>query len=183
MNLGKRQRTDDSSEDEDIEDTQKKMKADYSDETKRKNADKDKKVQATIDSLKTKHGVTAFTPMQYRLWAEMYHGGVHPGLDTPPTTTMFVRAGGGTTKKTGHTSNIGEVVSQAITQLTSALSPKTTLPSAGGSAGSPPKVIENRSKCYKQLSDLKNLHESGVLSEEEYCAERSVIVEMLKKLV
>ena len=49
-----------------------------------------KKVQATIDSLKTKHGVTAFTSMQYRLWAEMYHGGVHPGLDTPPTMSMFV---------------------------------------------------------------------------------------------
>lgn len=141
VNLGKRQKTGDSSEDEEIEDTRKKMKADYSDET-RKNADKDKKVQATIDSLKTKHGV-AFTPMQYRLWAEMYHGGVHPGLDIPPTTTMFVRAGGGTTKKTGHTSNIGEVVSQAITQLTSALSPKTTLPSAGSTAGSPAKVIEN----------------------------------------
>ena len=30
------------------------MKADYSDETKKKNADKDKRVQATIYSLKTK---------------------------------------------------------------------------------------------------------------------------------
>lgn len=86
-------------------------------------------------------------------------------------------------KKTGHTSNIGEVVSQAITQLTSALSPKTTLPSAGSTAGSSAKVIENQSKCYKQLSDLKNLHESGVLSEEEYRTERSIMVEMLKRLV
>ena len=53
---------------------------------------------------------------------------------------MFVRAGGGTTKKTGRTSNIGEVMSQAITQPTSALSPKTTLPSAGSTDGSPAKV-------------------------------------------
>ena len=77
----------------------------------------------------------------------------------PSNNNYVVWAGGGTTKKTGHTSNIGEVVSQAITQLTSALSPKITFPR------SPAKVIENRSK---QLSDLKNLHESGVQSDEEY---------------
>ena len=49
---------------------------------------------------------------------------------------------------------------------------------------SPVKVIDNRTKCYnKQLNDLKSLLESSVLSEEEYSAERSVILRILKKLV
>ena len=60
-------------------------------------------------------------------------------------------------------------------------------PSSGGtssgSACSPAKLIDYRGKCYKQLSELKSLFESGVLTEEEYTSERSVILGMLKKLV
>ena len=108
-------------------------------------------------------------------------GGMHPSLDTPPTSSMFIRAGGGfTKKKTGQASNVGEVVS-AIGELTSssALSPRLVPPSMGSTAGnSPAKVIDNRTK---QCNDLKSLLESGVLSEEKYSAERSVILGMLKR--
>ena len=44
-------------------------------------------------------------------------------------------------------------------------------------------MIDNRTKCYKQLADLKNLFETSVLSKEEYDAERIVILGVLKKLV
>ena len=119
--------------------------------------------------------------MQYRVWIEMYLGGIHPSLDTPPTSSMYNRAGGGSMKrKTGHTS---EVVS-AIGDLTSALSPR-LIPSSSGNTtvNSPAKIIDNRTKCYKQLSDLKSLFENNVLSKEEDNAERSVILGVLKKLV
>lgn len=178
-------------DDEEIQEVRRRRKRAKSDEEdgqirkkRKKNEDKDKKVQATIDLLNENHGDKAYTPMQYRVWTEMHLGGVHPSFDTPPTSSMFVRAGGGSVKKkTGQASNVGEVVS-AIGELTSALSPRLVPPSVGTTAGnSPAKVIDNRTKCYKQLSDLKSLFESGILSEEEYSAERCVILGMLKKLV
>ena len=179
--------SDSSEDDEQVREVKKKRKRVRCDDEigetrkKKKGEDKDKKVQATISLLTEKHGDKSYTPMQYRVWTEMYLGGVHPTLDTPPTTTMFNRAGGGSVRRsTGHT---GEVVS-AINDLTSALSPRFVSPSSGSTTrNSPAKMIDNRTKCYKQLADLKSLFENNVLSEEEYDTERSVILGVLKKLV
>lgn len=129
---------------------------------RKKGEDKDKRVQSTIDQLTTKHDKT-YTPMQYRVWAEMYLGGVHSSLDTAPTSTMFNRAGGDCSvkRKTGHTS---EVVT-AISNLISALSPR-LVPSNSGSitVSSPAKMIDNCTIYYKQLADLKSLFGNSVLS-------------------
>lgn len=108
-------------------------------------------MQAMIDHLTEKHGdkTYTYTPMQYRVWKEMYLGGIHPSLDTPPTTSMFTRAGGGSVKrKTCHTSS--EVVS-AINDLTAALSPISS--SGSTTVSSPAKIIDNCTKCYRQLAD------------------------------
>lgn len=126
---------------------------------RKRDEEKDDKVEATIKQLKINNGDNSYTPMQYRVWAEMVIGGVHTSIDCAPTTTMFIRAGGGVKKKTDHSAIVGSVGS------------------------SPAKVIDSRSKCYKQLSDLKNLLESRVLSEQEYNGEKATIMGMLKKLV
>ena len=42
------------------------------------------------------------------------------------------------------------------------------------------KLIDNRSKCYKQLADLSNLKQSGLLSDAEYASEREAIMSTLK---
>ena len=101
----------------------------------KKGEDKDKKVQATIDQLTAKHGDKTYTPMQYRVWAEVYLGGVHPSLDSAPTSTMFNPAGGGggsVKRRMGHT-GASEVVS-TIGDLTCALSRSPRLiPSSSGS--------------------------------------------------
>lgn len=141
---------------------------------KKKHEGKEEKVESILTDLKSKHGTT-FTPMQYRIWAEMVAGGVHCSCDDHPNTSMFLRAGGVGTKKKGHTTTT--VISDAITQLTTALSPKPVPTSSGRS---PAKLIENRSKCYKQLTELKNLVQIGVLSEEECDAERNAIIDILK---
>ena len=86
-------------------------------------------------------------------------------------------------RKTGHASNCGEVVS-AISNLTSALSPRLVPSSSGNTTvNSPAKMIDNRTKCYKQLADLKSLFENNVLTKEKYNTERSIILGVLKKLV
>ena len=50
------------------------------------------------------------------------------------------------------------------------------------SGTSPARLIENRSKCYKQLADLNSLKESELLTEAEYASECDAILNMLKKL-
>lgn len=50
------------------------------------------------------------------------------------------------------------------------------------SGTSPAKSIDNRSKCYKQLSDLNNLMMTGVLTEDEYKVDKEAIMSTLKKL-
>ena len=85
---------------------------------------------------------------------------------------------------------VSDVLTQAVTQFASTLSPKPLvfLPSRSHVGvtpqvnNSPAKVIENRSRCYKQLGEIKTLHESGVLSALEYKSEREAIMSTLKNL-
>lgn len=126
---------------------------------KSKEEDRDDKMDSTIKELQEKHGSNTYTLFQYRIWAEMLIGRMAT-IDHAPTSTMFLRAGGVFNKKRSSNVNVME---------------------AAGS--SPAKVIESRTKCYKQLSDLKNMLQSEVLSQEEYDEERATIMGMLHKLV
>jgi len=79
---------------------------------------------------------------------------------------MFMRAGtGGAQKRKSH--------GVASAQDTSSSSSVGT---------SPAKLIENQSKCYKQLADLNNLKQSGWLSDAEYASEHEAIMSTPKKL-
>ena len=128
--------------------------------SKKRSRDREDRVQELLDSLKKEHG-DKFTVMQYRIWSEMIAGGMHGSTSEPPTTSMFGRAGCVNSKKT-------------MTPTTSGVKPS--------SGESPARVIDNRSKCYKQLGELRSLKESGLLSDEEYATERAAIMSTLKKL-
>ena len=79
---------------------------------------------------------------------------------------MFMRAGtGGAQKRKSHGAPNAQATSSSSTIGTS-----------------PAKLIDNRSKCYKQLADLNNLKQSGLLSDSEYASEREAIMSTLKKL-
>ena len=81
---------------------------------KKKESEMEERVKEAIEKLKQSH--SGYTPMQYRIWAEMIVGGVHPSLDEPPRSTMFIRAGGGSAPKKR------ESVAEAVSQLAVALS-------------------------------------------------------------
>ena len=133
--------------------------------SKRKKQDRDDIVQCRIEELKEKHGESAYTTMQYRIWAELLSGGIYNSTTEAPTnSTMILRAGTGGAQK--RKSQIG-----ATTQATSS--------SCGTS---PARLIDNRSKCYKQLADLNSLKQSGLLSDAEYASEREAVMGVLKKL-
>ena len=73
-------------------------------------------------------------------------------------------------------------MNEAAVAISSAFSSRPSLqPSSGNPLGSSPaKLIDSRSKCYKQLSDINNLKLSGVLSEEEYCCEKEAVLSVLQ---
>ena len=133
-------------------------------------------MEGILQKLQANHG-KSFSPMQYRIWAEMHAGGYHPSLDEAPTNSMFLRAGGATPKSR----STADTVSQTITQLTPQILSTPTSTSTVSSS-SPAKMIDNRSKCYKQLSEIKNLNQAGILSDEEYMTEREAIMEVLKSI-
>ena len=72
--------------------------------------------------------------MQFRIWAEMHNGGLHPSLDEPPTS-MFTRAGGGQATKKKPSVSANDPLSQAISQLAAALSPSITPSSSHAGRG------------------------------------------------
>ena len=94
-----------------------------------------------------------------------------------PRIHLFVRAGGGCTTPKSKSSPVNKSLSDIAKCLTNVLS------SPRSSAGTnPAKSIDSRSKCYKQLGDLNSLKIAGVLSEEEYCAEKAAVMSTLKKV-
>ena len=153
---------------------------------KRKTEDKDERVQTTIEKLRERHS-SMFTPIQIRIWSEMIVGGLHVSLDEPPTSSMFVKAGkGNNSGKKVERNSMTEAFTKAAVAISSALSPATlsprNTPVNHSTISSPAKLIEARSKCYKQLNDLNGLRESGVLTEDEYIGEKDAVFEVLRKL-
>ena len=131
-----RHRVSDSCDESDEETSKQKKKS--------KEEEKDDKIQKTIDDLKAKHG-ESFTPMQYRIWAEMTVSGLHKSYDSAPTNPIFLRAGGDYPRKKLPSGN--DTLTQAITAIASAISPRPSPVPASSiqSFGSPSKVIEGRS--------------------------------------
>ena len=146
---------------------------------------REESVQAILEDLREIHG-SKFTHMQIRIWSEMIVGKTHNSTDDPPTCSMFVKAGKGNNRKkekekedkTDKT-DMTEAVTQAAHAISSAFSPP---PSATTNCPSPAKVIEACSRCYKQLHDLKNLKETGVLTDDKYSGEKEAVMSVLKKL-
>ena len=116
--------------------------------------------------------------MQYRIWAEMIQSELHTSLEEPPSTSMFLRAGGAAPKKAK--TDLADALTQVADKITGALSPN---PSVKAPVSlSPVRVIENRSKCYKQLIELSNLKSTGVLSVSEYETEKESVMKTLQHL-
>ena len=94
----------------------------------------------------------------------MIHGGIRKSTTIPPTNSMFKRCGSESSKKG---SSVKEAVVDAVQQIASAIIiPNQSIkPMERSSSASPSRLIDGRSKCYKQLAKLKNLKESGIISE------------------
>ena len=171
------------SDDEDDSDTEQQQ----SRRSRSKKQDTNVQVQDTVEQLKAKYGSNYYTQMQFRIWAELVVGGMC-GMDGPPSNnSMFKRAGAGASDGATKKNETRDVTQTLTNVITAALSAKDNqesqqlTPRSSMSISSPAKLIENRSKLYKQLSELKNLKGCGVL-DEEYAVEKATIMDLLKQL-
>jgi len=147
---------------------------------KKKKTDKDEQLEKIVNELKELHE-QQYTPMQYRIWGEMIIGGLYSSKTEAPNTSMFSRAEGKEPKKKSNSTEVAEAFAKHISSAIAGVVPSGKHTSTSLVA-SPAKSIDNWSKCYRQLGDLSELRNSGVLTEEEYLHEKEAIMKTLKKL-
>ena len=139
------------------------------------------RVEEFKTELRGKHG-TAYTPLQYTLWAEMIAVGTHKGLDNPPQVPMFI----GKERKQKSDNEMSRTFTQLAKSVVAVLSPQAATGSAAStqSAGSisPNKVADLRSKYIAQMRELHSLYELGALTEAEFLDQKKPILGQLKTL-
>ena len=133
--------------------------------------------------LSEKHG-DKFSPFQYKLWAEMYVGKTHQSLEEPPAAAMFKRDTKQPKKRPDLSTTSVDGVLTVMNTLCQALATanKQTEAPAPSPTFSPMKRAQLRSTYLKQLSELRDLHDAGVLHQDEYEEQRSDIVNLMRQL-
>ena len=98
---------------------------------------------------------------------------------------MFRGAGSAMESKKKVEGTLADALTVVADKLSGAMSPHSpgSTTSRISAACSPARLIENRSKCYKQLSKLNTLKSSGVLTEVEYMSEKDGVMKTLKTLL
>ena len=88
-------------------------------------------------------------------------------------------------KKKEDSSSMAGVFSKAAVAISSILTANPTASPGGksGSGSSPARVIESRSKCYKQMHDINSLRVSGVLAKEEFTFEKKAVLKILELIM
>lgn len=109
----------------------------------------------------------------------MYVKGTHNCLEEPPHAAMFRRQN--KDKKSGNTEQ-SSIMFSVVDKLCIALTSKPATPVEKRSTFSPMKRAELRSTYIKQLGDLKQLQDNGILSNEEYEEQRVELVQQMRLL-
>ena len=113
-----------------------------------------------------------WTSFQYKLGGNAIVCGTRTSLDKPPSASVFSRESKRSTTASSSLNNT--VVSGMMTMMSSLCQALVTKP-AGSTCGSPVKRAELRGTYIKQLPELKQLRDSGILDEGEYEEQRSDI--------
>ena len=167
---------------------------DESDDETPVNADKSKKstqekkrekqeeeLEQVFLQLKEKHG-SVYSGPQLRLWARMIIAKTHDSLDDAPNVPMITGSG----QARPRTESFSDAITNAATAFAKALSPpppasRTSTPPT--SLCSPSKIVDVRMRNIEQLRALKQLFEDEVLTEEEFLAQKDIVLKSLAKLV
>ena len=136
-------------------------------------------VQELKTQLRQNHG-SKYSGVQYALWAEMIVGGTHDSMDEAPPVPMF-----GANRPHGRpsTGNLADALTDVADRIANAFSPTASRAhNPSGNFSSPNKSVELRGKYIQQLKEMVNLRDIGALTDEEYEEQRSVVVNLMRKL-
>ncbi len=163
-----------------------KSSGDTKDEPLSKRAKKEEEIETTYRSLRAKHG-EEFSDPQLRLWARMQVNGLHADLENPPNVPAIT--GQPVKRKRDEKSHpLTEAIAGAATAITKVLvsSQRPSTPpsiSMSKSTGISPASKANSSGQYlEQLRTLQQLRENGALTEEEFCAQKQLLLHNLSGL-
>ena len=142
----------------------------------------EKELEESIHKLQSIHADN-YDYGQYRLWARMIRNNQWRDFNNPPNLPMIT---GKVTRK-GKTDNtvVDTLATAAVAIIKALKDPPSTVTSAnkgvctpGGM--SPAKKVELRSQYLKQLKEIQNLKDEGVLTLEEFQIEKDTILQTLK---
>ena len=110
----------------------------------------------------------------------MIVGGIYDNYINAPSSSMFVIAVGSTPNRTKEADTDSSEVVEVLNLISAAYSSPNLAKSSPSQ--SPLKMIDGRSKCYKQLADSSNLKDSGIVTVDKFKSEKEAIMLTLKSV-
>ena len=142
----------------------------------RKKVQADDELEEIFLQLKDKHRSNYSGP-QLRLWARMIIAKTHDSVEKPPNVPMITGL-----NSRQRTDSFSDAMSNAATAFAKALSPVQSSSVPSSTVSSPSKTVSVRMQNLEQLRALKQLQEDGVLTEEEYLAQKEIVIAALARL-
>ena len=141
-------------------------------------------IDSVFEQLKKKH--PDFDNPKLHLWAKIIQNGHWEDYDNPPPIPLIT----GKTKPQSRKESIADALAGAATAIVKVLQPQkgNTPKRVPGAIDrdtpkiSPMKSATIRRSCLDDLKKLKDLHEDGVLTEEEFREEKQQILATLRSL-
>ena len=165
-----------------------------SDETSQNSAKKVKKgmsaeekkaaAQEYEQKLLEKHA-NKYSRYQIKFWSEMLANGGYSDIENPPAgAAMFSRETGQKQAKDETTSELVNGMMTMVNTLCQALVPQQISGQVGPvkSTFSPIRKAELRGTYFKQLGELGQLFDAGILTEDEYKEQKQDIIDAMRKL-
>ena len=118
------------------------------------------------------HALEKWTLPQYRLWARMKVNGQHDDLDTPPEIPLFTNVIKSASKQRD---SLKDALTSAATAVVGMIRGPQATPTPSTTTLSPSKRAQVSGQYLEHLEKLKKLHESGVLSLEEFNEQKGLL--------
>ena len=143
-----------------------------------KRNEKEEELEDIFQNLKEKHG-NEYSGPQLRLWARMIIAHTHDDMNNPPKVSMIT----GSVQKQPRRESLTDAFASAATAIAKAISPAHSQQSDASPSlqvrCSPSKTVDIRMKNLDQLRCLQRLWEDGILTEEEFLAQKRIVLHNL----
>ena len=146
--------------------------------------DREQELLQIVDQLSSKHS-NNYTVPQLRLWAKYIQSKRHDSYEEPPNIPLIT--GTPDSRKSTRKDSISDALAGAATAIVRALKPespkqRSSMPSVMAKTFSPNSHANLRRKHLEDLRTLHDLHEDGVLTDEEYVEQKQGILSTLREL-